>query len=180
MRAGLALALLFAGAVLAQPARVGRGPIPVPEPAQPDTVLTAVPDSAAADTSTVPDSAPEQPKAVLARKSPGKAVLLSALVPGGGQVYNGDWWKTLIIAPAELGLAYFAVQDHRSAGAALAAGDTSRYESLRDRRNALLWWTGAVVAFSMADAYVSAQMYAFDRQMTFALGPARVGVALGI
>lgn len=172
------LALALAGAALAQPARTGRGPLEPAEPARPDTVTTVIPDSAVADTAVEPFVQAGPGKPAFPKKSPGRAVLLSALVPGGGQFYNGDWWKTLVIAPAELGLAYFAVRDHRSASAALAAGDTTRYEDLRDRRNTLLWWTGAVMAFSMADAWVSAQMYAFDRQMTFALGPGGAGIRL--
>lgn len=172
------LALALAGAALAQPARTGRGPLEPAEPARPDTVSSVTPDSAATDIAPEPDTPVEPGQPAFPKKSPGRAVLLSALVPGGGQVYNGDWWKTLIIAPAELGLAFFAVQDHRSASAALAAGDTSRYEDLRDRRNSLLWWTGAVMAASMADAWVSAQMYAFDRQMTFALGPGGAQIRL--
>jgi hypothetical protein len=179
VRAGIALALVVAGAALAQPARTGRGPLEPTGPVPPDTVITANRDSLTADTARVaPEPKPPARPAPFPRKSPGRAVLLSALLPGGGQVYNGDWWKTLVIAPAELGLAFFAVRDHASATAALRGGDEDEYVRLRDRRNALLWWTGAVTAFSMADAYVSAQMYAFDRQMTFALGPNRAGIRL--
>ncbi len=134
--------------------------------------VPAAPDSARADTARVRFPAP--------RKSPGTAVLLSLVLPGGGQVYTGRYWKAAIIAPVEVGLAGLSVNDHLSATRALAAGDTTGYTRLRDRRNAFLWWTGAVLAFSMADAYVSAQMYAFDRQMQFALGPARAGLAIGI
>lgn len=123
-----------------------------------------------------PESLPARPAPVT--KSPGTAVLLSALVPGGGQVYTGHWWKTALIAPAELTLAYFSVRDHVSANDALRAGDEDGYRRLRDRRNTLLWWTGAVVAFSMADAYVSAQMYGFDRQMEFTMGPGSAGVRM--
>ena len=131
-----------------------------------------VPDSAAA---TMIDS----PTVVL-QKSPGRAVLLSALIPGGGQVYTGYWWKTLLIAPAEITLGCLAVFDHRAANDALGAGDTTEHVRLRDRRNAFLYFTGAVIAYSMADAYVSARMYGFDRQMQFAIGPTRVGIRVGI
>ncbi|MFO7676002.1 MAG: DUF5683 domain-containing protein [bacterium] len=113
-------------------------------------------------------------------KSPGRAVLLSLAIPGGGQAYNGQLWKTAIIAPAELGLAWLSVCEHRAATAALAAGDEARYVARRDRRNALLYFTGAVLAYSMADAWVSARMHGFDRQMEFAVGPGRVGLSLRI
>ena len=158
-RFAIALALL-AGAALAQtlPDTLGR-------PASPDTTVTR-PDSARAVSFPVP------------KKSPGTAVLLSFLLPGGGQVYTGRYWKAAIIAPAELSLGYFSVKDHIAATRALAGGDTIGYVRLRDRRNALLWWTGAVLAFSMADAYVSAQLYGFDREMRFAVGPTRLGLEL--
>jgi len=111
-------------------------------------------------------------------KSTGKAVLLSFFVPGGGQVYTGNWWKAALIAPAEVTLGYFSVKEHLAATKALNSGDTTGYVLHRDRRTALFWWTGAVVAFSMADAYVSAQMYGFDREMRLTLGPMRAGVAM--
>ncbi len=112
-------------------------------------------------------------------KSPGTAVLLSAVFPGGGQVYTGNWWKACLIAPAEVTLAALTVRDHIDATQALAAGNEAEYVRLRNRRNAFGWWTGAVLAFSMADAYVSAQMYGFDQQMKFTLGPMRVGIVAG-
>lgn len=131
-----------------------------------------------------PDTLPGPGEPVLAPagepvKSPGRAVLLSFLVPGGGQVYTGHWWKAALIAPAELTLAYLSVRDHREAGAALKAGDTTRYRTLRDRRNSFLFFTGAVLAYSMADAWVSARMYRFDRQMEFSAGPGHLGVRVG-
>jgi len=111
-------------------------------------------------------------------KSTGTAVLLSFLLPGGGQVYTGNWWKAALIAPAEVTLGYFSVREHVAATDAWNSGDTTGYVRHRDRRTALLWWTGAVLAFSMADAYVSAQMYGFDREMRLTLGPMRAGIAM--
>jgi len=118
-------------------------------------------------------------------KSPGKAVLLSLLLPGGGQVYTGNWWKAALIAPAEVTLGYFALKEHGSASHYLSLftlnhvqSDSLNYVRHRNNRTAFLWWTGAVVAFSMADAYVSAEMYGFDREMRLTLGPMRAGVAM--
>ncbi len=111
-------------------------------------------------------------------KSTGTAVLLSFLLPGGGQVYTGNWWKAALIAPAELTLGYFSLREHFAATDAWRKNDTVGYGQHRDRSTALLWWTGAVLAFSMADAYVSAQMYGFDREMRLAIGPVRAGVTM--
>jgi len=126
------------------------------------------------------DSMPKADTAVAYRpaKSTGTAVLLSFLLPGGGQVYTGNWWKAALTVPAEVTLGYFSVKEHLAATKALNSGDTTGYVLHRDRRTAFLWWTGAVVAFSMADAYVSAQMYGFDREMRLALGPMRAGIAM--
>jgi hypothetical protein len=106
--------------------------------------------------------------------------LLSALIPGAGQVYTGTWWKACLIAPAEVTLGTLSVRDHIDATHALSGGNESEYIRLRNRRNVFMWWTGAVLAFSMADAYVSAQMYGFDRQMRFVLGPLRAGLVVRI
>ena len=118
------------------------------------------------------DSAPEADTVRPYRpaKSTGTAVLLSLLLPGGGQVYTGNWWKAALIAPAEVTLGYLSFRY-------LAEKDSASYARHRDTRTALLWWTGAVVAFSMADAYVSAQMYGFDREMRLTIGPMSAGVA---
>ena len=41
-----------------------------------------------------------------------KAVLLSAVCPGLGQVYNKQWWKVPIIYAAAAGVIYFAVTNN--------------------------------------------------------------------
>jgi len=119
-------------------------------------------------------------------KSTGTAVLLSFLLPGGGQVYTGNWWKAALIAPAEVTLGYLSIREHLSASDYLSQfnryhvqSDSENYVLHRDRRTAFLWWTGAIVAFSMADAYVSAQMYGIDREMRLTIGPMQAGFAMG-
>lgn len=121
-----------------------------------------------------PDStvAPE-----IAGKSPGTAVLLSLLIPGGGQAYVGQWWKTALLAPAEVALGYLSYRAHQDASAALGRQDTADYVAARDRRATFLWLTGATIAFSMADAYVSAKFYGFDREMELSAGPGRLGLS---
>jgi len=91
-------------------------------------------------------------------KSSSLATLLSAAIPGGGQFYTENYWKGILIAGTEGTLAYFAIKDH------LSYEDThnTRY---RDRRNNLFWWLATAKVLSMADAYVSANMYKFKEQM---------------
>jgi hypothetical protein len=121
------------------------------------------------------------------RRSPGLAMALSLVLPGGGQVYTGNYWKAAIVAPVEVGLGYLALRQHRFARRALAAGDTVAYSFNRDWRTTWLWWTGAVTVFSMADAYISAKMFGFEREMQLGgrpvaleFGPARAGLRLGL
>jgi hypothetical protein len=91
-------------------------------------------------------------------KSSSLATLLSAAIPGGGQFYTENYWKGILIAGTEGALAYFAIKDH------LSYEDTHniRYQN---RRNNLFWWLATVKVLSMADAYVSANMYKFKDQM---------------
>ncbi|MFO7638887.1 MAG: DUF5683 domain-containing protein [bacterium] len=168
----LALILLAAGLVAAQADPVPKTLGLPPDPAGPDTLRHESPPPGPVS----PETEVGEPGH--SSKSPGRAVLLSLAVPGGGQVYTGYWWKAAIIAPAELTLAYLSVRDHQAASSALRAGDEARYLTLRDRRNTLLYFTGAVLAYSMADAWVSARMYRFDRQMEFAAGPGRAEIRL--
>ncbi|MEO0080134.1 MAG: DUF5683 domain-containing protein [candidate division WOR-3 bacterium] len=112
------------------------------------------------------------------QKSPSKAVLLSLLFPGGGQLYTRSFWKAAIIAPTEIALAGITCRYHNLCQKSLAQGDTAAYQRLSERRTTFLWWTGAIIAFSMADAYVSAQMFGFDEQMRLSLGPGRAGIEL--
>ncbi|MEO0074173.1 MAG: DUF5683 domain-containing protein [candidate division WOR-3 bacterium] len=114
-------------------------------------------------------------------RSPGKAVLLSFLIPGGGQVYTRNYWKVPLIAPAEIALSYLTFREYSAARTALNSNDTSTYILRRDRGTTYLFFTGAVIAFSMADAYVSAQFFGFREQMRLSIAPDRLGliVALG-
>lgn len=111
-------------------------------------------------------------------KSPGRAVLLSLVIPGGGQIYTQRYWKAGIIAPAEVGLGYLTYQEHQRAKRAWAQADTMSFRYYSDRRTSLLWWTAATIVFSMADAYVSAQMFGFDQELQIDLRSDRLGLRL--
>jgi hypothetical protein len=96
-------------------------------------------------------------------KSSTLATLLSATIPGGGQFYTQNYWKGILIAGTEGTLTYFAINDH------LHYEDTHNI-NYRNRRNNLLWWLVTVKIISMADAYVSANMYKFKDQMNLSFG----------
>jgi hypothetical protein len=108
-----------------------------------------------------------------AAKSPGLAMLCSAIVPGAGQVYNESYWK----APLVLGLGiYFAAgffRDNRSAEnyrqlylASQASGGNAVYRQFRDYyknlRDANAWYFVIVYVLNIVDAYVDASLYGFD------------------
>jgi len=142
---------------------------------EPELESPNAPDTTRSRTSEIVDSV-----SLLPRRSPGTAVLLSLLVPGGGQVYTGHYWKAPLIAAAEVGLGALAWREHRFCVRALELGDTVTYRLYRDRRTAFLWWMAGATVFSMADAYVSARLYAFDRQMRLSLGPCHLGVVIAL
>jgi hypothetical protein len=118
-----------------------------------------------------------------ATKSPGLAVLLSAVVPGSGQAYNESYWKIPIV----LGFgAYFAgnwLENHR-----LYKEYRSRYtESLlgggggdgraltlrefyRDQRDTFAWYFAILYLLNVADAFVDAHLYEFDVGPDLSLG----------
>ncbi len=64
-------------------------------------VVTAGPDSVAVSTTAAPINPPGMSR-------PGKAALWG-LIPGGGQVYNRDYWKVPIVYAAVGGMAYMVI-----------------------------------------------------------------------
>ena len=95
-------------------------------------------------------------------KSPKSAMLKSFLVPGWGQFYNGKKLKGVIIAGGEIALLANAIALNQYAQSAETELDRLYYA---DNRNLSLWWLGAVIIYSMVDAYVDAHLYAFDEDV---------------
>ncbi|HEX9829248.1 MAG TPA: DUF5683 domain-containing protein [Bacteroidota bacterium] len=109
------------------------------------------------------------------RKSTTTAVLLSAALPGGGQVYTERYWKIPIIWGFGI---YFGSQwnkaDNRYSDAsdryteslALGAGGDARarYERdfYRDERDRFAFYLALTYFLNLVDAYVGASLYEFD------------------
>lgn len=55
---------------------------------------------------------PAQAQEVKKQHSAKKAAIMSAIVPGSGQIYNGKWWKTPIIYAGFGGIGYMAVSNY--------------------------------------------------------------------
>jgi hypothetical protein len=102
-------------------------------------------------------------------KSPGLAVLLSAVVPGAGQAYNESYWKIPIV----LGLGiYFAsqwlhnnrlVKDFREQFSITGnPQDLARRDFYKDQRDTFTWYIAILYFANILDAYVDASLYDFD------------------
>ncbi|RPH89782.1 MAG: hypothetical protein EHM72_19915 [Calditrichaeota bacterium] len=99
-------------------------------------------------------------------KNPKTAMLKSLVVPGWGQFYNGKWFKGILIAGTEIGLVANAVAQNQFAQQATDADERFFYE---DNRNLSFWLLGAALLYSVADAYVDAQLFAFDESPDLSL-----------
>ncbi len=112
---------------------------------------------------------------IRAKKSPGLAMLLSAVVPGAGQFYNQSYWKV----PVVLGLGlYFASTwldqnrrtqiyrqqyvDSLNANPNLAAVYLREREFYKEQRDTFAWYFVILYFVNIADAYVDASLFDFD------------------
>lgn len=109
-------------------------------------------------------------------KSPTKAVLLSAVLPGAGQFYNESYWKVPIIAGlvGYFGYEYFnqnskykdyKEQYENSQTPENPAGDLNlkqQREFYRDQRDNFVWYFMIVYVINLVDAYVDAHLFDFD------------------
>jgi hypothetical protein len=117
-------------------------------------------------------------RTALPRKSPGLAMLFSAVIPGAGQFYNQSYWKV----PVVLGLGlYFAstwldqnrrTQDFRQKYAASLTATPpdlftsnqylSERELYKEQRDTFAWYFVILYLVNIADAYVDASLFDFD------------------
>jgi hypothetical protein len=110
------------------------------------------------------------------KKSPGLAVLLSAILPGAGQFYNQSYWKIPIFTGL---IGYFGYEyiinnnkfkDYRDQYDASITpenefGDLNLKalrEFYRNQRNDFLWYFMIVYVVNLVDAYVDAHLFDFD------------------
>lgn len=114
-------------------------------------------------------------KSFTMKKNPWKAVGLSAILPGLGQLYNESYWKLPIIAIVGGYFGYEILynnsrfQDYKtlyedSQTSTNPSGDL-RYKSLReyyrDQRDQFILYYGIFYIITLADAYVDAHLYDF-------------------
>jgi hypothetical protein len=107
-------------------------------------------------------------------KSPTKAMLFS-IIPGGGQVYNEDYWKAPIMFGAAgvvltSALYYDGLFKDSEKLIENETDKTSNYvsqlkrrkEYYRDYRDQFYLYLGAIYVVSLLDAYTGAYLYNFD------------------
>jgi hypothetical protein len=122
----------------------------------------------------------EKPDYSLLPKNPKKATLLSAILPGAGQVYNNKAWKVPLIYGGFMTDIYFInynnnrYQVFRNALFAFDEGDNSAFPSLnrdalvrnvnywRQNRDMTILLLGAIYALNIIDANVDAHLSGFD------------------
>ena len=122
----------------------------------------------------------ESSKSTLLPKDPKKATLLSAILPGAGQVYNGKTWKVPILYAGIMTDVYFIQYNHtryetfREALLAFDAGETNQFPSLnraalvrnvdywRQNRDLTLLLLLGIYALNLVDANVDAHLSGFD------------------
>lgn len=105
--------------------------------------------------------------------SPALAMWLSCAIPGGGQFYNRDYIKTIIIGGGEIAIIYTITWYHYQYDKARRDGDAAAKIFYEDNRNRWIWILAGTILYSMADAYVDAQLwdYEISRDLSFRLLP---------
>jgi hypothetical protein len=107
-------------------------------------------------------------------KNPYKAMLFSALLPGGGQVYNNAYIKAVAVVGLQAYLVNSAFYNHDKMEQFEAMMDgsgsfddllyQSRRDKYRDNLRSDYWWIGTVMVLSVADAFVDAHLYNFKAE----------------
>jgi hypothetical protein len=142
-------------------------------------------------------------KKIPKEKGPRRAAILSAIVPGAGQIYNRKYWKAPIVWGALGGLGYYFLKNqdqytyYRSNLKKLVAGDSSVISTtgyntdqlqsqkllFRKRRDLFGFGIIAVYAIQIIDANVDAHLKTFDVSDDLSLHlharPVFAGTALG-
>jgi hypothetical protein len=115
-------------------------------------------------------------QAVEYTKQPYRAMLYSAVLPGGGQLYNEAYLKTALVAGLQAFLISLAVSDAGKVNdyqdlMQEHLSDPGLYEQYKSRRDDYkeelrsdYWWIGTVLVLSVADAFVDAHLYNFKQE----------------
>jgi len=108
-------------------------------------------------------------------KNPTKAALLSAFIPGSGQIYNEKYLKASGVAATQGYLIYKTIdsnnnmQKYKKRRDDINEIDKKEYNHLKyidyhDKRQSFIFWVGFSVLLSAMDAYVDAHLINFKDQ----------------
>jgi hypothetical protein len=104
------------------------------------------------------------------KKSPTWAMISSAVLPGGGQFYTENYKKGILFALTQGTLIGMTLYEHIKTEESWDRfemsediEDFNNYSSHYDRRRTLLFIDTGVWILAIADAYISAHFYDFDR-----------------
>jgi hypothetical protein len=102
-------------------------------------------------------------------KSAKTAMLLTAAIPGGGQFYTERYFKGIIIGGTQSYLIYRGIQTQlelNKIGNSLSQEAQEEKQELFDQRREIGWWMALVWTIGILDAYVDAQLYGFESDLT--------------
>jgi len=105
-------------------------------------------------------------------KSATTAMLLTTILPGGGQFYTERYTKGIIIGGAQSFLLYKEIQTQLRLNEIEkklnnpTPGLLQDKESLLETRRELAWWMLLVWTAGVLDAYVDAQLYNFESNLS--------------
>lgn len=127
-------------------------------------------------------------------KSPLKAVLLSAALPGLGQFYNESYWKLPIVALVGGYFGYSIINEHNkfldfrdqytaSQTPQNPSGNPALLTSrnfYKDQRDKFIFYFGIFYVINLLDAYVDAHIYDFDVSDKIRLGidPSKINLRI--
>ena len=99
------------------------------------------------------------------QKSPVKAVKRALLLPGGGQFYNGQKVKGILLLSSGIGagLLYFDNANNYKNYNGIDASKKASYLKLRNKYG---WWVGFVYIYGLLDAIVEAHLHPFKDVMS--------------
>jgi hypothetical protein len=143
--------------------------------------------AAFAQTENAEDKSIKNDSVFVATKSPWTAVLMSAVIPGAGQIYNESYWKTPIIWGLAGWLVYNWVQNNNSfkenKNSYMQTGDEN-YRTLRnfyrDQRDLFTIYMGLTYLLNLVDAYVDAQLFDFSVDEDFLIGQPRLNLRINL
>ena len=106
-------------------------------------------------------------------KQPARAAIYSALLPGGGQIYNGAYLKAGLVAGVQGYLLWTAIYNdgkrdeyrdkaQNAPNEILQLNYANKSREYKAKVTNDIWWMGITAGLSVLDAYVDAHLYNFE------------------